>query len=110
MINFCGMSPANVCSSANGKTHCRQDELIAHRNTIRIANEMMVEAAGSKDYEAVNKWSEMIDFAQKKVFEIINQEDIHAQQRVSQIKDVSDMAFDVTDKVVKTGSAIKLFA
>ena len=62
MINFCGsVSSAQVKTS--GKTHCRRDELSAHRNTITFANERMLDAANSKDYEAVSKWSEMIDFA-----------------------------------------------
>ena len=109
MINFCGAVPTAQVKPS-GKTHCRQDELAAHRNTITIANEMMLEAANAKDYEAVSKWSEMIDFAQEKVFKIIEQEDVRSSQKCTQAKEITDSALNVTDKALQAGVKLKLIA
>lgn len=92
-----------------GQPHNRAQELIAHKDVIQIASSQMVEAIANHDYEQANQWSQVIDSAQDKIFRIVDQEDKHSSQKVSNRKsdvetivDVAKTACDITKQILPT--------
>ena len=111
MVNSVGISQGQFVSSAkaNGKSHCRKDELAAYRETIAIANQCMIGAAIEKDNDAVSCWSKIIDATQAKIFAIIDQEDNHSYKKadvnssnVKSVIDNADRMVETADKAVNT--------
>lgn len=88
-----------------GRTHARNDELKSYRKTIQEANENMVKAVKSGDYEAADRWSRIIDNIQGKILEIISQEDGHKYKQINHYKEVGTTAVDAAGKAVKVAEA-----
>ena len=104
MVNSVGISQAQYAaqSKPNGKSHCRNDELTAYRETIAIANQQMINAAIEKDNDAVSCWSKIIDATQEKIFAIIDQEDNHTYKKSDITSSKVRTAIDNADKVIDT--------
>lgn len=90
----------------NGSIHNRKDELVAYRKTINTASSAMISAMQAKDYEAVDRWSKMIDDTQAKIYEIVNQEDDHTTQKVESYDKVVSTTVDSIDKAVGVGTKV----
>ena len=106
MVNSVGISQGQYVAStrANGKNHCRKDELTAYRETIAIANQCMIGAAMEKDNDAVSCWSKIIDATQAKIFAIIEQEDNHSYKKADITSSGVKAAIDNADKAVDTAN------
>lgn len=104
MVNSVGISQGQYVAptKANGKSHCRKDELAAYRETIAIANQYMIGAAIEKDNDPVSCWSQIIDTTQAKIFAIIEQEDNHSYKKADVASSNVKSAIDNADRMVET--------
>ena len=88
-------APKNI-----GKTHNRKSELRAYRETIETANKNMIKAMEAGEYDAVDRWSRMIDATHAKILEIVNQEDGHSYKQIDAYGRIAKTTLQTVDGFV----------